>query len=335
LVGLAAAAKLLPAEAAKGYRDDPASQRSATTSTGRMSRWLGRCVDAIWRNRLFRVLWDAIESLVANNGFELAGHMAFTALLALFPLLIFLAALSGLVGGENAANALIGFLIRFAPKTVADTLAPPIVDVLTHRQGGFLTFGLLFAIWAASSGVDAVRLTLNLAYRSKEQRPFWWLKLQSLLVVLASGGLVIVVALTILLGPLAWKVLHILFPLSIADQGLWILGRYVLAALLIFAITVLLHRCLPAQPPTLRQIVPGALATTLLWLAVAAMFTIYINDIAHYGSTYGTLAGIVVTLLFFDITALIFIFGAELNATLLRTASPAAAPRADAKPSRA
>jgi membrane protein len=330
LVGLAAEVKLQPAQASEG-KDDPASPHCATTSTGRMSHRFVRWLDAIWRNRVFGVLWGTIESLAANNGFEFAGHMAFTALLALFPLLIFLAALSGLVGGENAANALIDFLIRFAPRDVAETLTPPIVDVLTHRQRGFLTLGLLFAIWAASSGVDALRLTLNLAYRSKEQRPFWRQKLQSLLVVLASGGLVFVVALTILLGPLAWKVLQILFPLSIAEQGLWILGRYLFAALLIFAITALLHRCLPAQPPTLRQIVPGALATTVLWLAIAAMFTIYINDVAHYGSTYGTLAGIVVTLLFFDITALIFIFGAELNAKLLGAASPVPAP--DPKPS--
>jgi len=293
-----------------------------------MSGWLGRAVDIVWRNRAFRLLWDTGESLVADNGFELAGHMAFTALLALFPLLIFLAALSALVGGEDAANALVGFLIRFAPRDVADTLSPSIVDVLAHRQSGFLTFGLLVAIWAASSGVDALRLALNMAYRSKEQRPFWWQKLQSLLVVLASGGLVFVVGLTILLGPLAWRVLHLLFPESIADQSLWILSRYVFAALLIFAITTLLHHWLPAQPPTFRQILPGALTTTLAWLAVAAIFTIYINDMAHYGATYGTLAGIVVTLLFFDITALIFIFGAELNAALLRHASSApTAPR--------
>ena len=209
---------------------------------------------------------------------------------------------------------------------MADTLSPSIVDVLTHRQSGFLTFGLLVAIWAASSGVDALRLALNMAYRSKERRSFWWQKLQSLLVVLASGGLVFVVGLTILLGPLAWRVLHLMFPLSSSDQTLWILGRYVFAALLIFAITTLLHHWLPAQPPTFRQILPGALTTTLVWLAVAAIFTLYINDMAHYGATYGTLAGIVVTLLFFDITALIFIFGAELNATLLRRSPPAPAP---------
>ena len=171
-----------------------------------------------------------------------------------------------------------------------------------------------------------------MAYRSKERRSFWWQKLQSLLVVLASGGLVFVVGLTILLGPLAWRVLHLVFPLSSSDQTLWILGRYVFAALLIFAITSLLHRWLPAEPPTFRQLLPGALTTTLVWLAVAAIFTIYINDMAHYGATYGTLAGIVVTLLFFDITALIFIFGAELNATLLRRSSPAPAPPRAATP---
>jgi membrane protein len=72
------------------------------------------------------------------------------------------------------------------------------------------------------------------------------------------------------------------------------------------------------KPPSLQQIVPGAIATSILWLSAAGLFTIYISSLTNYGSTYGKLGGIVVTLLFFDITALIFIFGAELNASLCR-----------------
>ena len=193
-----------------------------------------------------------------------------------------------------------------------------IVEVLSQPRGGLLTIGLLFAIWAASSGVNALRLSLNRAYSITEERSIWRLKLQSILFVLVGGSFVFVVALVILLGPILWQVARNLFPLSVKDEQTWIVGRYALGAVLISLTTGLLHLFLPVRRPRLLHVLPGAVATSILWLSAAGLFTTYISTLTSYGSTYGSLGGIVVTLLFFDVTALIFIFGAEFNTSLWR-----------------
>jgi len=264
------------------------------------------------------IVWESATSLLRNDGFELAGYIAFNTLLALFPFLIFLFALSGLVGGQDTAGTVLEFLFRLAPKNVGDTLAPVIVEVLSQPRGGLLTIGLLFAVWAASSGVDALRLSLNRAYSITEERSVWWLKLQSIVFVLLGGGFIFVIALFILLGPILWHIAQDVLFQSVNDEQTWIVGRYTLGAVLICVTTALLHLSLPMRPPTVLQVLPGAITTSILWLGAAALFTTYITTLTSYGSTYGKLGGIVVTLLFFDYTALIFIFGAELNASLRR-----------------
>jgi membrane protein len=264
------------------------------------------------------IVWEAVKGLLRNDGVELAGYIAFNGLLALFPFLIFLFALSGLISSYDTAGMVIEFLFRLAPKNIGDTLAPVIVEVLSRPRGGLLTIGLLFAIWAASSGVDALRLSLNRAYSITEERSIWRLKLQSILFVLVGGGFIFVVALIILLGPILWHVVRSVFFLSINDEQTWIVGRYALGAVLICFTTGMLHFSLPMKRPRLLRVLPGAVATSILWLSAAALFTAYISTLTDYGSTYGNLAGIVLTLLFFDVTALIFIFGAELNASLYR-----------------
>jgi membrane protein len=193
-----------------------------------------------------------------------------------------------------------------------------IIEVLSQPRGGLLTIGLLFTIWAASSGVDALRLSLNRAYSITEERSILRLKLQSILFVLVGGSFIFVVALVILLGPILWHIARTLFSLSMNDEQTWILGRYALGAVLICFTTGMLHLVLPMKRPRLLQVLTGAVATSILWLSAAGLFTIYISTLTSYGSTYGKLGGIVVTLLFFDVTALIFIFGAELNASLCR-----------------
>jgi membrane protein len=269
---------------------------------------------------VLRAIWRAIRSLLAHDGFELAGHLAFTGLLALFPFLVFLAALGAMIGGSDVIPPLLDFLFRFAPIDVARTLSTPVVEVLSHPPRGFLTLGLVFAVWAAASGVDALRTALNRAYGFVEHRSIVRLKLQSILAVLVGGGFVFVVAVFVVVGPLVWDVVQRILRLSIDDERIWTLVHYAAGTLLITALTAMLHRFLPAHAPKWREILPGAIVTSLLLLVLAGLFASYVTGLAHYGATFGTLAGVVVTLLFFDLTGLVFIFGAELNTSIHRGA---------------
>src|SRR5215469_6579690 len=137
-----------------------------------MANW----TDALWRSRLYL----ALLHLINNDGFELAGHVAYTTILAIFPFMIFLTAVAGFFGDADAAASGIQLLFSYMPEQVANTLAPVVSDVLTARNPSLVTVGAIGTLWSASSGIEALRLSLNRAYASAETRPFWIRRLQSI-----------------------------------------------------------------------------------------------------------------------------------------------------------
>jgi membrane protein len=256
--------------------------------------------------------------LVKHEGFELSGYIAFTALLALFPFLIFLTALAGFLGDAASADRVISTLFELAPPEVAQVLAPILRDVLTQQHGGLLTLSIVFALWTASSGVEALRTLLNRCYEVSETRAFWQTRPVSIVIVVGGAGLALVLSLALVLGPVIWKVATDFMPLSDAWFLPWIAIRYGIAAVLVSGCLVGLHRILPNCHQPMRRVWPGAAMTALLWLASAALFSLYVDNFASYSVTYGSLGGVIMTLMFFYFSAVIFGFGAELNAALAR-----------------
>ncbi len=261
---------------------------------------------------------DAIHGLVLHDGFDLAASIAFSALLALFPFLVFLFVLGGLVSGHEALDILVNFLFRLMPNDVAHTLAPVIVEVVTKPPSGLVPVSLVFALWVAASALDALRLSLNHAYSITEGRWMWQLKMQSIVFVMFASCFLLVIAFVVVVGPFLWHVVADLLSLPMANRGLLILGQYVVGAVLLSFGVALVHLMLPMHRLELREVLPGAIATSILWLIAAALFTLYLSRLADYGATYGTLGGVVITLVFFYISAVIFIYGAEFNASLCR-----------------
>jgi membrane protein len=271
-------------------------------------------------------LWPALVNLSSHGGFELAGHMAFMALLSIFPFLVFLAALAGFFGNARVADTFIDLMFDFLPPDVSHVLAPAVREVLTNRQGGLLTFGLVTAIWAASSGIEALRTALNHAYQIAEPRPIWYLRLQSIAMVFLAAFAVMGLSITVIFGPILLNLVEKLVWVPEGYRVLWQIGRYVIGAVLTTGLVTVLHGWLPRARQRWRDILPGALATTVLWLLTANLFSIYLGTVGSYSATYGSLGGIVITLLFLYVTSLIFIFGAELNALLRRRHAGEACP---------
>jgi membrane protein len=175
---------------------------------------------------------------------------------------------------------------------------------------------LLFAIWVASSALDALRLSLNHAYNIVERRWIWQLKLQSIVFVMLGGCFLVTIAFLILLGPFLWHVAEGVLHLPVENKAFLIFGQYAVGAVLISFGSALLHLLLPMHRLRIREVLPGSIATSILWMIAAVLFTLYLSRLADYGATYGTLAGFVVTLVFFYISAAIFIYGAEFNASV-------------------
>ena len=265
----------------------------------------------------FILPWKAFEGLLSRNGLEISGYIAFTVMLSLFPFMIFLVSLAGFFGEAHAGGNFLGTMAMFVPPEVMKTLLPAIQEVTVKRDGGLLTLGLVLALYSAGSAVAALRLALNLSYGVEEMRPYWWRKAEDFLVVIVGSIVLILLSIAIILGPLAWKFFTWLLLLDPSDQKLWHLARYGFAILVLASAVVALHRVLPDTRLELRRILPGALTTTVLWIAAASVLSLYFGQFANYDAIYGSLGGVVVTLMFFYISAIIFIFGGELNAALM------------------
>jgi membrane protein len=252
--------------------------------------------------------------VLQDEGLELSGYIAFTAFFALFPFLIFLAALASFLGNPETADDFIGAMFNLMPDDVAGTLAPAARDVIGAREGGILTVGILVTLWFASNGIEALRVGLNRAYGVQEARSIWWRRLQSIAFVIVGGFVIFFVSLAIILGPPVWKILGPGVAAVLETQVAFITMRYLLAIVLLLGGLLLLHRWLPNTRQAFARVLPGVCVTTVLWLAGASAFSWYVGHLAHYAEFYGSLGGVAITLMFFYVSAVLFIFGAEINA---------------------
>lgn len=266
----------------------------------------------------YRVMVDAVGHFIDDDGFAMASHVALSTLLAIFPFLIFIAAFTGYLGLNNMADRIAGILFDAWPEQVAGPVASEIRRVLTRPRGDVLTFGVVAAIWFASNGVEALRTALNRAYRVREDRFFLFRRIQAVAIVLLGTAVLIVFAFLIVLAPLFWAAAIRWMP-WLADFSTSLnLSRYAIASVLTASGLVVAHAILPAGKRRVVDLLPGVAATLVLWIVSGAAFGAYLAGFANYVSTYAGLAGVMTALIFLYLVSLVFIFGGELNAAILR-----------------
>lgn len=264
----------------------------------------------------FRLLFRTLCRFIENDGMARAGYIAFASLLAFFPFMIFIGALAGFVGDPEGVDTLMAFAIRFLPREVADTLEPLMGELLAQRRGGMLTIGVVGTLWAASAGVEAFRYALDRAWGATTGRSLWRRRLQGIALVLLAVMAFLVILLGAVIGPVLWELGLPVLDDAPGWEWLWDGARYVLAGLVLFAVTTVLYRWLPDWRPAWRDILPGALLASMGWLVLAGMFSVFLDQVDNFTVTYGSLGGILVTLLFLLFSAADFILGAEFNAAL-------------------
>ena len=208
------------------------------------------------------------------------------------------------------------------PPDVASALHPAIEEVINAPHAKLMTFSILVALWASSAGLETLRHALNLAYDVSDPPAFWRTRLESLLLTLLAA-LVVILVMVLLVGiPLIMETIRVVF--ARADLHLdfnldvYAGPRESLGFLLLLGLLILLYRVLPNTRLRAMEIVPGAVVAWLLWLLAVWGYTVYLRSVPSYSITYGSLGGIIVTLLFFYISAILFILGAEINSVLKR-----------------
>ncbi|BDV34642.1 hypothetical protein SS37A_21710 [Methylocystis iwaonis] len=270
---------------------------------------------------LLRALYAAYLKFNDDDGWAIASHIALSILTSLFPFLIFVTALAGFFGLKSEADAATTLIFENWPPNIAEPIAAEIRNVVTRPRGGLLTVGALLAIFFSSSGVESLRIALNRAYNQRDQRPWWLLRLESILYVFLGAASLLAIAFLMVLAPLARALAEKHAPGLMRElEPLYGPVRYGVTSSVVGVGVLGAHILLPAGRPRLLDLAPGFALTLLASLAFGAGFGAYLARFAiNYVSTYAGLASIMMAIVFLQTLAVIFIYGAELNQATARS----------------
>ncbi|MFF5398749.1 YihY/virulence factor BrkB family protein [Peribacillus butanolivorans] len=267
-------------------------------------------------NKSIKFSKQLIKEIKEDRVTGLAAEQAYYYLLALFPLLILL--LSILPYLNIDIQTAMDTIKTFMPTETVEVIEENIINILSERNGGLLTFGFLGTIWSASNGMNAFIHSMNIAYDVKETRNF--IKARFISIILTLG---LVVAFIVMLGlPVFGKVIIDLLQqvISLPEemQSLFSLLRWIIAVVVISLVLTFLYRFAPNKSFPIKHVIPGAVTATVLWLGISLGFSFYVSNFANYSSTYGSLGGVIILMLWLYLSGLIFVISGEINAILHR-----------------
>lgn len=249
----------------------------------------------------------------------MAAQIAFFLMMGLFPFLIFLLSLiSFLPIGADLSGEVLRLLAEQLPAEAYREVAGTVLSLLPDGNAGLLSVGFLAAVWSGSMGIGALITTINRAYNIRPRRSLAAQKMLSIVLMLVLSALWLVSTVFILFGP---RVTHSVFQwLGLAGDAmnLWTGLRLPLVFCLNLLALAILYYYAPEARQKFRWILPGAITSTVLWLAASSLFRLFVRNFGSYNKTYGSLTGVIVLMIWLWISGLIFLLGAEINALMKR-----------------
>jgi membrane protein len=256
------------------------------------------------------------REVLADDCLGLAAQLAFYFFLALFPALLFLVAVVSFMPVAGLLDAITGHLARIAPTEVLSIVQDQILKIAHEKNGGLLGIGMLGAIWSSSSGLDAIISTLNQAYDIQESRPWWKVKLLALGLTIALALFVVTAFALVLAGPALAEKVAVWAHMGPAFAWTWKIVQWPVVFLLVSLAIALIYYYAPDVVQEWVWITPGSLLATALWLLISLAFKFYVARFATYNATYGAIGGVIILMLWFYLSALAVLVGAELNAEI-------------------
>jgi len=273
---------------------------------------------------LFATLKRTLTEFQEDNLSDWAAALTYYGLLALFPALIAMVSLIGIFGDPKTTTGTLTEIIEeIGPASASETFQGPIESIVDNRSAAGLAFvfGLALALWSASGYVGAFTRASNIIYETPEGRPFWKLRPLQIGVTLAMIVMMALLALGLVLtGPVVEAVAN---PIGLSSTAVdvWNVAKWpVMAAIFILMVDVLYYTTPNVKLRGFKWVTPGALVAIVVWAIASALFAFYVANFSSYDKTYGTLAGLVVLLLWFWITNLAILFGHQMNAERERSA---------------
>lgn len=254
---------------------------------------------------------------VFSDGFIHAGNLAYLSLLTLFPFFIVAAAVASLFGRTEEGLRTVDTFLRTVPPEVAAVLKAPVQGVLSARSGSVLWLGGLVGLWSSASFVETIRDILRRAYGVKSVRPFWQYRLWSIALIIVSLVMVLIAFSLQVALVAAEQFIARLMPFATDALSIVSVSRLAPAIALFGALYMLFYSLTPPQYRDSRAPKwPGAVFTALWWLSVTTLLPYILANLANYDLTYGSLAGVMIALIFFFLVGLGLVVGAQLNAAL-------------------
>jgi membrane protein len=253
---------------------------------------------------------------------DMAAALTYYGVLAIFPAAIALSAILGLVGQspEKSVQTVLDVLSPLVSEDTLGTIESPLLELAGSQSAGLvLVLGLLGALWSASGYVGAFGRAMNRVYEVGEGRPFWKLRPLMLLITLVAIVLVaLVMVMLVVSGPLAQSIGD---QIGLGDQAvqIWDIAKWPVMVLAVMLIVAILYYATPnVQQPKFRWISVGAAVAILIWMVASAGFAFYVASFSSYNKTYGSLAGVVVGLVFLWLTNVALLLGAEIDSEIER-----------------
>ena len=256
------------------------------------------------------------REVLADDCLGLAAQLAYYFFLALFPALLFLVAIVSFIPVAGLLEAITTNLSRVAPTEVLSIIQDQVLKIAHEKNGGLLTLGMIGTIWSTSAGLDAIITTLNQAYDVPERRSWWKVKLIAVGLTLALCALIILAFALLLVGPPLAERIAIWAHMGRAFVWTWTLLQWPVIFLLVSFALATIYYYAPATAQRWLSVMPGALVATTLWILISLGFKFYVAHFGSYNATYGTIGAVIVLMLWFYLSALAVLVGAELNAEI-------------------
>jgi membrane protein len=268
------------------------------------------------------VLKRTVEEFREDDLTDWAATLTYYTVLALFPALIVLASILGLLGeNPQTTDALLKIVKDLGPSSAVDTFRGPIQSLIANKRGAgvLLLVGLATALWSASNYVGAFMRASNAIYEIEEGRPFWKLRPTQLAITLVMILLLAVVGIAVVVtGPLASAIAG---PIGLGDVAVtvWNIAKWpILLGVMMLMLAILYYWTPNVRQPKFRWITPGSVLAVIIWIVSSAAFAVYVANFGSYDKVYGSLGGVVIGLIWLWISNIAVLLGQELNAELER-----------------
>lgn len=250
-----------------------------------------------------------------------AAQLAYYFLFSLFPFFIFLAALLAYIPIPNLMEQIMTLVGDFVPAAAADVIRDNVEQLVGRPRGGLLSFGILLALWSASSAIAAIGECLNRAYGVREGRPFWRVRGAAILITIGLAALMICSMVLLIFGPEVGSLLADRLGVGIVFDSIWWMLRWPIIVFLMMFSVALVYYFTPDVEQQWRWITPGSVISVLAWIAMSLLFGFYVDNFGQYDKTYGSIGAVIVLLTWMYLSGFFLLLGGEINAEIEHAAA--------------